>query len=91
MLTELLDRHDMTDLREDTRAFHTPDMAERIAALIVMNDDPEGIAIDNLRFDLVRQMGAIGLGGAAQASYVLAHVVSIALPPAGPGTAPPAR
>lgn len=87
----VLDRHDLPDLREDIRAFHTPGMVERIAALIVMNDDPEGIAIDNLRYDLIRQMGAIGLGGAGRASYVLAHAVTIPVPPPGPATANPPR
>lgn len=87
----VLDRHDLTGLGEETRAFRTPGMEPRIAALVITNDDPEGIAIDNLRFELIRQMGAIGLGGDARASYVLAHVVSIALPPAGPDTAHPSR
>ncbi len=71
----VLDRHELTDLREETRAFHTAGMVPLIAALVLTNDDPEGIAIDNLRYGLVTQLGAIGLGGAGGAAYVLAHAV----------------
>ena len=86
-----LDRHELPDLREETRAFHTPALVPRIAALVLTNDDPEGIAIDNLRFGLVQQMGGFGLGGGQRAAYVLAHAVQNTDPPLGARTRYPAR
>jgi hypothetical protein len=79
----VLDQHDLVSLGEETRAFHTAGMVPLIAALVLTNNDPEGIAIDNLRYGLVMQMGAIGLGAGAQEAYGPVHVVEFSEPPAG--------